>query len=641
MLLSLPPKTTPTLSYFLEYHHWTNAIKLLNYQLELKKENKHFNKFSMFYYENLHKQVKLINKPGYFKKRVANNLFYGLEKEFAILSYMVPKSNLGLRRFKFFTYPMRILYYAIALYLLQLTQEFILEYKKRHRNIYSGYGGDLVLDGRSGEIKLTYNSIWYKPHYKLFRKKVRKELQTDHDRKIIFHLDIQNYYDEISIPILLRLLEKNIKPSVRQELCYDLVAQQQLIYFFDFIMKGKPGIPQTDNDISSSFIGYLFLIFGDLLIEQELKKENEPIEKYSIIRYVDDIYVSVLFKKNCESRVREKYINSLSFRIADCLHDHLGLRLNSKTKLFWLNNAEDKAELERNLKKVSPKYEIADEDNEEHPVAKVERILSQLKKLKHERVDSSFTRRTGLDDEILKEVYDERVAQLFKKWEYKQRLRSIFHGFNFDLIHADPIPILILLLENEDVAQYFEEFLLERKNPSSRDIYLILCYLCQTGFISSKLTRFLANTPQMGEIMTVYSTKKICSDKPGYYNLSSQKILKLALVHTVIEQIRLRVLCEQKGEYTVALNHLLNEIHAVCWKLNGLKTEEKDYKATNVIDFLDSKNVPHEISQKISNLFDRRNKSPVSHPDPIAWLVTQEEYHEYRLSVGKCLDCIL
>lgn len=230
MLRSPRPNGTPTLGYFLEYHHWHNAIILLSYQLELKKENKHFYKFSMFYYEKLQKQSKPVASAKYFKQRVANNLFYGLGKEFATLTYMVPKSNLGLRRYRFFSYPMRILYYAIAFYLLQLSQEFILECRKRHPNIQSYYGGKLMLDGRSGELQLTYDSIWYKPHYKRFRRKVRQELKLRPDHKVVIHLDIQNYYDEISIPLLLNLLDQYIKPSVKMELCYDGVAQKQVVW---------------------------------------------------------------------------------------------------------------------------------------------------------------------------------------------------------------------------------------------------------------------------------------------------------------------------------------------------------------------------------------------------------------------------
>ena len=36
-----------------------------------------------------------------------------------------------------------------------------------------------------------------------------------------------------------------------------------------------------------------------------------------------------------------------------------------------------------------------------------------------------------------------------------------------------------------------------------------------------------------------------------------------------------------------------------------------------------------------------RNKSPVSHADPIAWTVTKDEYMNYRYHVGNCLKHLL
>ena len=51
--------------------------------------------------------------------------------------------------------------------------------------------------------------------------------------------------------------------------------------------------------------------------------------------------------------------------------------------------------------------------------------------------------------------------------------------------------------------------------------------------------------------------------------------------------------------------------------------------------------VPYEISSKIRKLFDRRNKNPISHADPIAWPVSEAEYLDYYDGVGECLDYIL
>jgi hypothetical protein len=117
---------------------------------------------------------------------------------------------------------------------------------------------------------------------------------------------------------------------------------------------------------------------------------------------------------------------------------------------------------------------------------------------------------------------------------------------------------------------------------------------------------------------------------------------KLSEMPDVLEQTRLRILSERNTSYSVALNHLVNEIHAVCIKQE--KANKKDYDVNNVVKFLQSQGIRHEICIKIRNLFDRRNSNSVSHPGSdgsLAWEVTKEEYLDYYEYVGQCLDVIL
>ena len=633
------------IGYFLKYYHWENAIDLLNYQISLKLKNRHFNRLSIFHYEKLSDSVKQLREKKYFKDRILNNLFYGLEKEFTILPYPIPKSHLGLRTYTFFTYPMRVLYYAVGLYLVELTQELIKEYKHYHKNIQSNYGGNILFGAKTKELKLSYDTVWYKEHYRRFRRNVRREIQNETDHKIIIHIDIQNYFEEISIPTLLKLLYEYVKPSTIKHLQFDAITQQQLLYFFNFIAKGKSGIPQSDNNIISSFIGYLYLIFGDLFIEQELYKNTKHVKEYNILRYMDDTYISITFQGNAIESDKEEFINSLASRISDCLYERLGLRLNTKTKLFRMNEEDDRKELERNLKKVSPGHEIndEDEDNPEHPNQKVENIFKQLEKLKRESLDPSFKQRYSVDEEILKEIFDERVNGIFNKKEHKNRLKRLFNNFNFNLVNAEPLSITILILKEPQAASRYHEFLLSKPFLTSRDIDLILTYLAQTEFSSIELLDFLKNNNRMNPIINIFKQSALPLGRPGYYDLNETQILKLSTMPNAIEQIRLRISCEQRQEYSVALNHLLSEIHAICWHLdpNSKTMDENRYEAPRAIEFLVSRNVPYENYRKIANLFDRRNKNPVSHPDPIAWVVTNEEYLSYRFHVGECLRHIL
>lgn len=466
--------TTPQLGYFLKHSLWVDALKLIEFQLSLKPKNKHFNTLSMFYYEKLNElERKNLSSKEYFRGRIENNLFYGLEKEFAIRTYPIPKSNLGLRKYSFFTYPMRAVYNTIGLYLLGITQEFILQYYRLHKHILSYYGGWLHLDERDQTLRLSYDAVWYKPHYKRFRNRVRKEVSGDTKDKIVIHIDIQNYFEEISIPMLLDFITEYVKPSVQREMRFDAITSSQIISFFNFISNGRSGIPQNDNDVISSFIGYLYLVFGDLLIDEEIGKAQAPLKEYSIIRYMDDMYISLEFEQEVPVTQREIVISLLAARIADCLYQKLGLRLNTKTKLFWLNKEEDKTNLLNNLKRVSPGYDIPDDDTSMDVNAKLYLIFKQLEQLKRASLDPTFDARGELDDEIFKEVYNEAVNNLLQKPENRKRIHGIFEQFNFDLVIAQPREILILMLVDRSASEKFEEFILQKTSLTSRDVYLL------------------------------------------------------------------------------------------------------------------------------------------------------------------------
>ena len=637
-----------TVGYFLDHRHWVQALRLLEFQLEMKDssnskkkkkkdiKNKHFNTLEMFYYEKLQKSFGKLKRKTYFKNRIANNLFYGLSKEFTVVPYTIPKSKLGLRQYKFMTCPLRILYYAIGLYLLELSQEYLREhYKKLHKHIDANYGGNLHLENQ----KLNLNgpdNVFY-PHYEKFCNRLEAEINDNTERKVVIKLDIENYFDELSIPNLLDLLERRVKPSIQKKMRYDAKTRDQLVSFFDFVMGGTSGIPQSDNNIISDFIGYLFLVFGDLFLDDELNKHNNSVDNYTIIRYVDDIYISITFKEQDIDLV-DKFLNSLAPRISDCLYENLGLRLNPKTRLYRLNDEDDKKELEKNLKKVSPGLETADKKNKQSPTDKLGKIFDELKLLKCS-ISLYFEESLELNQEVLKEVYDKKVQSLLKESANQSLLKKFFMGsvnFDFELVNAYPLPIIILISSCNDVSKAFEHFLLSKKDLASRDINLILSYLCQTGFNQKEFCNRLKQSPQMEKVMEIFERSSLSPKLPGYYGLTAKQILKIAQPN-VIEQIRLRVLCEQKGEYSVALNHLLNEIHAICGVLDEKAKGAKNYEVGEVIKFLRNQKVPLETRAQIRNLFDRRNKSPVSHADPIAWGVTKDEYMHYHSHVGNCL----
>ena len=647
----------PQLGHFLDYHrHWLQGLELLKSQLDQLKETKkrkpnpHFNTLDMYYYAKLEQSFAKFVDEDYFQSRIANNRFYGLSKEFEVVPYTIPKSHLGLRKYKFMTCPMRVLYYAIGVYLVELSQEYLDDYAS-HEQIHSRYGGKLNFNRKTGKLDRSLNSILYKKHYKKFGRQVTREIEAGTDRTVVIRLDIENYFDEISIPRLLDLLQERIKPSIRKEMHFDETTQAQLVSFFEFVAGGTSGIPQQSNDVISSFIGHLFLAFGDSFLNDKVLLNNDSIECYSIIRYIDDINISITFNEEPSNprgeqslvKLRDKF-NALAPCMSDCLYENLGLRLNPKTMIFRLMKADDRELLKQTLKRVSQGIEIPDEGNDEPAPNKLDKIFDALKELKTCNMAPHFQRTRGLnEEEPLKEAYSKRVQDMLEKPEIKSCLTKIFignGGFDFELVNADPMPIIILISKCDKVAEAFEEFLLSKKDLTSRDINLTLNYLRQKGFTHNKSLNLLNRDAQMKEIIEIFKSRGLKSKTLGYYGLTDKQTLKITQPN-VMEQIRLRVLAEQKREYSVALNHLQNEIHAICDILDKEPRCANHYEAPEVSKFLRRRNVPHQTRTQIRNLFDRRNKSPVSHADPTARAVNKDEYEDYRCNVGKCMKHLL
>lgn len=643
----------PQLGHFLDYNrHWLQAVDLLEYQLDRKKTNRHFWTLEMSYYERLRESFDRLRTKRYFNSKVANNLFYGLSKEFAVIPYTIPKSNLGLRRYKFMACPMRVLYYAVGIYLLELSKDYLKESHCSQDRISARYGGKLGLNDE-GKLIRKPDRIYYKSQYDKFCRRVKKENDKDTERKVVIRLDIENYFDELSIPKLLALLQDRVDDDILMEMNYDEIAHTELISFFDFVASGKSGIPQSDNNIISDFIGNLFLVFADLYLDDELCKSKDSVENHAIIRYVDDIYISITFKE--EVGDFRPMFNPQATRISDCLYSKLGLRLNPKTKIFRLKEKGDRAALEHNLKMVS-RDDDTDEKNTESPAKTIQSIFKQLDKLKrfpiaphfHGHHESHHDEK-GFNEEKFKEVlkgaYDRKVERMLirSKRNYRARLREIFlgpDGFDFELVNAYPMPIIILILTCDDVSEKFQEFLRQKKPLTSSDIHLVLRYLCQIEFKQKKLINLLKRSPDMSEVMKIFKRKGLPSKSLGYYELTKAQISKIAEPH-IIEQIKLRVLREQKGEYSVALSHLYNEFHAICHSLDINPPPLKSYQRPKVEKFLRTRNVPSDTKAQVLKLIARRHKDTVSHADPIAWAVTKETYLDYRSHVGDCLKHLL
>jgi len=629
------------LGYFLNILQWREGLNLLDFQISQKKYNGHYNTLNMYYFEKVNAVLKSkILEESYYKSKVSNSLFYGLQKEFFVYLYSYPKRFFSIRQYFFFSYPMRILHYSLGLYLLKLSQEFIVDNIKSNKNISSYYGADISYSGD----KLIYNkkNTYYLPYYKSFKKDIRYELKHK-DNKIIIKIDVESYFDNVSIKILLNQLKKCVKPSIRKKNNFDEITINQINCFYEYISNGRGGIPQGDNDIISAFIGHLYLVFGDLLIDDEVKNYSEIIDYYKIVRYVDDIHIIIQFKNTMtETEKKSKAVNLVS-RITDAFYYKLNLRLNQKTKIFDLENPMDVDILIKDLKKVSTGYpstppDTGDKDTELEPQEILDKVFLELEKLNLKDV---YTDNPDIDEEIFKELFSENIKALLRKKENIDRLKTIFDSFNYELVKYKPKEIILLIVQGDSSKDCFANYMLKKEKLSTFDRNVIIEYLCQEGFKDRRMFEKLNEDEYFTDII---SSLEASLEETGYYNLSFDKLDLLIDNRSIISQIKLRIINENRDNISVALNHLVNELHAICYYADTPLKNIKEYKINKVIEYLRIISVPNSIIIGVQNLFDRRNNNSVSHAgteDNISWSVSREEYLEFKKIVQDCLEYVL
>jgi len=631
------------LGYFISKELWEDANKLLLAQLKAKLDNKHFNTMSMFYYDKIDpKDRDIVNTEQYYLDRIATNLFYGLQSEFKDVEYVIPKSALGLRPYHFLSYPLRLIYYAIGLYLVRITRDFRLNFIANYKHIHSFWGGNLLFCNNGRLTQPEKDNIYYWEYYDKFRKGVLQQIESNFKTKVILKLDMQNYFEEIKHDVLLEKLRETTTHSVISENKFDIYTRTQIANFLGFISNNIKGIPQLDNDILSSFLGYLYLLYADLGLDDEVKKSKDFFDEYHIFRYIDDIYISIVFKSTIKLKEREKYVSNLGTTLADYYYNNFGLRINDKTEVFYLSKKNDKKRFVESIKKISHPEYYTGSDKDKKPQDMVEEIFKVLDNLKKFRLGQSFTYLSKPEEDILKNIFEKPISQLFNSKPVKTRLTKLFKKFDFALVKLNP-PTLTTIIALDPAAQnHYRRYLLEQQKLTTREAYLIVKFLCQTEFNNpTDLLKKLSSIKNWKDIVDMFDDSQINMNYPGYYELEGTKIIQLGEFPSIIEQIRLRILNEKQNRYSVALNHLLNEFQSICWEKNENKSGSfKDFDSIKVCDFLQKKDVPSNLIIQIRNMFDRRNNNQISHPS-LANPVDYGEYIMFRKIVGECLNFIL
>lgn len=634
------------LGHFLSKEIWETAKELLDYQINDKTKYKTYNTLNFYYFDLIKGKTNKLNQNTYYKERVSNNLFYGLEREFYYHKYTVPKTGIGLRKYCFFSYPMQQLMYAFGLYILRISQQFITDNKKD--KIKSFYGGDLKFNEDTKRLVLNKDTTLYYKHYNNFKSELVKEVDTP-DNKVFIRLDIQNYFDNVRINKLLSLLKTNLKPSEQKIYNFDSSTIEQINFFYRFLGDGVDNLPQSDNNIISNFISHLYLIFGDLIIEDALHEINsrfDIVTDFKIIRYVDDIYIAIDFKEmtifnlDYNEDTRNGFIYQLLNKISDEFYKVLNLRFNGKAELFRINNEAERKELLDLIKKVSEDYPDAESNSSLSVPDKVNRLFGLIDQIKTRDVSQVYKDLTKQENETLKDVYDKAVLGLMSTADNIERLERSFSDFNYDLLRVYPQPLIVLITLCPNAKTRLDNYLLGKEKLTTFDRGLLVILLCQSNFTNKRLFEKLKANEQLKPIFDFIKEKKVTSTTTtGLYEVNIKAMNNVTKQVSYVEQVRQRVFTERRKQYSIALNHLLNEIQLLCCTLEG--KDIKTYKEPDVEALLTTKGVANSTKTKISNLFNRRNNNPVSHPGSdsrVAWSVEEKEYNEYKKNVAKAIE---
>lgn len=644
----LTPKNTSTylpnqLGSFLTLELFKEASGLLDAQLSSKyKALKTLNLYAIKKCNRANFEIE-----NYFFDKVANNLLYGLTNEFYIESYQIPKGIFGIRNFKFFSYPMLLTYYAIGLYILKLGEK-VIDHLNTNEDIYAYYGSNLHFE--NSFLVKNYDTVVYLNDYKKFKSKVRYFANPKNSPKLVIKLDMQNFFEEIDIRILLDNLDSVAQPEVKQLLNYNQSTKQNILFFFNYIMREQKGVPQSEQNIISNFLSHLYLSSFDFRVESYFHSTHLP---FKYIRYVDDIYIILDKFKGYETKLNQ-FVQDLE----GILYSELRVRFNAtKIKVYSLNSEIEYKLFLTQLKNVSiPELMMREvQDDTEKPLrAKANELIAVLQEIKSlpdtwtefgNQITTLFEYDEGQKEKI-KYVFEPGVLNLLKNPEYQALLDNIFRDFNFSLVTINTKAFLLIICSNPNAEKLLIEYLENKKLYNLQDTYILENLflmddsLTQNKILKDKIQAYNSKTYFKVLEKVFYKPVDSIDSKIGLYNNNTTSF---DFSSKVIEQMRYRVCAEYLGNYSTALNFLLNEFQQICLELDRIDVI-KDYTALNVINFLSKKKVDTSEIIQIENLFNRRNNNIISHPGLYGvspWEVSELEYNSYKYSVYSILGKLI
>lgn len=611
------------------YEEWQDAYKILEAEIELMDRNKHFNTLNLQYFKNLEDEYKkYVLTEEFFNKYINNGVFFGLEDVVFNYIYYIPKNMFSYRKMSYNSFLVRIIHNAIGIYLFKLSKELVDDFiNTKESCISSRYGGKIEYTQRG--ITTNQENLYYRKQYKDFVKELLSYINNKDNNRIIIKLDVQDFYDNIIVDQFLSVLSDNIKFSVKEKFKFDNNKIENISDFYKYIMHGKNGIPQSDNDIVSSFISSLYMKLVDIDIVSlinNMKLNN--LEKYKIIQYCDDTYIILDFIKYEKDNMYIS-VNRILEDISLKLTQKYNLKFNNKSKIFDLLEKSDIEELKSCIK-VNSQTEIELERGE-RPQRIFDNIINELNKINTGAI-GEFKEEESL--EVLKKIYNKSVYEIMKKKDNLKLLKETMKNFKYEKAFLSVRYIVTLACMNEDTKRNLIQYIENKDSQNINKFLYVLEYISKENF---KYINNIEDDILMNRFKTIFTFQYLNQNSLGYMNLNNEEFEKLYLFESncIISQTRYRRIEEVSKNYNIAFNHLVNEVKSIINEKYSKDIEEKNYKVNNVKEDLSKEGYDVQTIIDICNMFDRRNNNAISHSN--GRIIDEEEYFKYKNSVCELL----
>ncbi len=195
------------------------------------------------------------------------------------------------------------------------------------------------------------------------------------------------------------------------------------------------------------------------------------------------------------------------------------------------------------------------------------------------------------------------------------------------------------------VWQRFRQYLLEKQHYSSHDIIIAITYLGQIDFDDAEILQKICQNRFGKMLVEDFQLSEIPSEQPGYFNVSDMHLLLIRDEHDITRQIERRVLAERRRDFSVAMNHLINELEALCFAFDPDRPESiKKYNQESVQRFIEGHGALRSDLSMIPAIYKGRHSNSVSHPgsylEPIQ-TVLENDYLRYKGVIGRFIKKIL